>query len=258
MTIMDLIAPGTTSAASIPYPREDTFVSAADMVAEGGVKPLWEPDLSVENAIVKKVAVVTKVPDEMLADFPAVQSYIDQRLPYQVDLKTEQQILYGTGVGNQLKGILATAGVQTRALGVDTKADAAYNMLTLIRVNAQFEPDGYAFHPTDWEQIKLLKDGQGQYLGGGPFYAPYGNGVFMEINTLWGKPVVVTTSVIEGKPIAGAWKLGAQYFLREGMRIEMTNSNEDDFRKNLMAIRAEHRLALAVYRPSAFVEGTGF
>jgi hypothetical protein len=42
------------------------------------------------------------------------------------------------------------------------------------------------------------------------------------------------------------------------MRLEMTNANEDDFRRNLIMLRAEHRLALAVYRPIAFLEFTGF
>ena len=37
----------------------------------------------------------------------------------------------------------------------------------------------------------------------------------------------------------------------------MTNSNEDDFKNNLVALRAEERLALAVYRPGAFGKVTG-
>jgi HK97 family phage major capsid protein len=103
-----------------------------------------------------------------------------------------------------------------------------------------------------------LKDSQGRYLMGGPFYIPYGYGVFMELYTFWGKPVVKTTAVSYGRPVAGCFKLGAQYFMREGMHLDMTNANEDDFRRNLIMLRAEHRLALATYRPSCFLEFTGF
>jgi hypothetical protein len=39
--------------------------------------------------------------------------------------------------------------------------------------------------------------------------------------------------------------------------MEATNSNEDDFKKNLIAIRCEIREALAVYRPKAFAAVTG-
>lgn len=256
LTIMDLIAPGTTSAAAIPYPRENSFTGAATTVGERGVKPNWDPDLTTETANVRKVAVTTKVPDEFLADFPDMQSYLDERMPYQVDIETERQVLYGDGLDNNLKGITSAPGIQTRAYAT-AWGDTIYKALTDIRVNAHFEPDGIAMHPYDWEVARLEKDLNGQYLAGGPYYIPYGNGVFMEMNTFWGKPVVITTSVAVTKPIVGCWKLGAQYFIREGMRLETTNANEDDFKRNLVAIRAEHRLALAVYRPVSFLEVTG-
>lgn len=273
LTIMDLLAPGSTGAAAIIYPRENTFgtvdgvaVAAGAMpraksVGERGLKPLWEPDLTTETANVKKVAITTKVPDEFMADFPAARSFIDERLPFMVDTETEFQLLYGDGLGNNLKGIFTTAGVQTRAVTTTDDSTVAASLmkgLTDIRVNSFFEPDAYAFHPYDWETAKLLKDDNKRFLAGGPYYIPYTNGVFMELNTFWGKPVVISTAVTYRQPLAGCFKLGAQYFLREGMRIEMTNSNEDDFRRNLIMLRAEHRLALAVYRPVTFLEFTGF
>ena len=52
--------------------------------------------------------------------------------------------------------------------------------------------------------------------------------------------------------LVGAFRLGGQVFNREGVRIEATNSDQDDFIKNLITIRCERRLALAVYRPKAF------
>lgn len=272
LTVMDLIAPGSTGAAAIIYPRENSFgtvdgvaVTAGTMpraksVGERGVKPLWEPDLTTETANVRKIAITTKVPDEFMADFPAAQSFIDERLPFMVDTETEFQILYGDGLGNNLKGITTTGGIQTRAITTTDDSTIAMSLmkgLTDIRVNSFFEPDAYAFHPYDWETAKLLRDTNKNFLAGGPYYIPYQNGVFVELNTLWGKPVVVSTAVTYGKPLAGCWKLGAQYFLREGMRLEMTNANEDDFRRNLIMLRAEHRLALAVYRPISFLEFTG-
>jgi HK97 family phage major capsid protein len=68
---------------------------------------------------------------------------------------------------------------------------------------------------------------------------------------------VVTTAISAGTALVGAFQIGAQIFRRQGISVDMTNSNEDDFRKNLVAIRAEERLALAVYRPLAFCTVTG-
>lgn len=278
LTVMDLIAPGATDAAAIIYPKENTFGSVdgvavatasggvpgmprAKAVGERGLKPNWEPDLTSDSAAVKKVAITTKVPDEFMADFPAMQSYIDERLPFMVDTETEFQVLYGDGLNNNLKGIFSNANVQTRAIDTTSDTTVAASLkkgLTDIQVGSFFEADGYAFHPYDWETASLLKDTQGRFLMGGPFYVPLTGGLFVELYTFWGKPCVKTTAVTYGRPVAGSWRLGAQYFMREGMRLETTNANEDDFRRNMIAVRAEHRLALATYRPVCFLEFTGF
>lgn len=277
LTVMDLLTGGATDAAAIIYPRENTFgtidgvpvaagsggvpgMPRAKSVGERGLKPNWDPDLTTAVANVKKIAITTKVPDEFMADFPAAQSYIDGRLPFMVDTETEFQLLYGDGLGNNLLGIYSTSGILTRAMDVASDTTVAKSLrkgLTDIQVNSYFEPDGYVFHPYDWETASLLTDSQGRFLSGGPFYIPYTAGVFLELYTFWGKPVVKTTACAYGSPLAGCFKLGAQYFMREGMRLQMTNSNEDDFKRNLIALRAEHRLALAVYRPNCFLEFTG-
>ena len=54
-----------------------------------------------------------------------------------------------------------------------------------------------------------------------------------------------------------AFGQAAQVFRKGGIRVEASNSHSDFFIKNLVAIRAEERLALAVYRPGAFGEVTG-
>lgn len=270
LTIMDLISPGTTSAAAIPYPRENTL-GVIDGVAVGanlmprigttgerGQKPRWEPDLTTETATVKKIAVLTSVPDEFMADFPGMASFIDERLPYMVNIETEFQLLYGDGVGNNIRGILATAGVQTRGWATSW-ADSIKKAITDIRTYSFFEPDGIVMHPFDWEIASLEKDLNGQYIaGGGPTYVNTANGgMWIDRYTYWGKPVVITTSCTVGQPVVGCFKLGAQYFIREGMRIETTNANKDDFEKNLVTLRAEQRLAEAIYRPVAFLEFSG-
>jgi HK97 family phage major capsid protein len=60
-----------------------------------------------------------------------------------------------------------------------------------------------------------------------------------------------------GTALVGAFKTAAQIFRKGGVRVEASNSHADFFVKNLVAIRAEERLALAVYRPAAFGEVTG-
>ncbi len=77
------------------------------------------------------------------------------------------------------------------------------------------------------------------------------------MQSLWGKPVVISKSIPVGTALVGAFDAAAQLFRRQGLVIQMTNSDVDDFRRNLICIRAEERLALAVYQGAAFCEITG-
>ena len=74
--------------------------------------------------------------------------------------------------------------------------------------------------------------------------------------TLWGLPVVTSMSMQVSKFLVGAFKLGAQIFDRMSMEVLISTENADDFVRNMVTIRAEERLGLAVYRPAAFTYGT--
>lgn len=260
LTIRDLLAVGQTTLNTIPYIKETSFTNAADMVAEEGEKPEATFALEDATAPVKKIAVIARVTDEMWNDFPMLRDYINGRLRFMVEAKEEQQLLNGAGTGNQITGILNTSGIQTQALGGDTVPDAIYKAMTKVRVATGsaggFEPDGIVIHPNDWQAVRLAKDANNQYYAGGPFTGAYGNnGIAPDM--LWSKRVVVTTAIAENTALVGSFRLGAQIWQREGIRVEATNSHEDDFAFNRIALLVEERLALAVYRPSAFCTVTG-
>jgi len=91
----------------------------------------------------------------------------------------------------------------------------------------------------------LAKNAQGNYYANGPF-------VTSQPETLWGKRVVVTPAIGDGQALVGAFTSAAQLFNRGGIVVEASNSHADFFQRNKTAIRAERRMALAVYRPGAF------
>jgi HK97 family phage major capsid protein len=257
LTIADLLAQGQTASNKIQYIQETSYTNAAAGVNEGATKPEASFEVELAEASVRKIAVTAKISDEMLEDWPYIQSYVDSRLSFMVQEREELELLLGDGNAPNITGLLNTADIQTQAMGTDSAVDAIYKAITKIRVTAKVEPDGVVIHPNDWEDIRLTKDANGQYLAGGPFYAPYGQGQFTAIDRIWGLPTVVTSNMTENTALVGAFRTQAQVFRRKGLTIEMTNSNEDDFKKNLVAIRAEERLALCVYRPEAFCTVTG-
>jgi HK97 family phage major capsid protein len=255
LTIRDLLSVGETTMASIPYVRETLFTNAADTVAEEGQKP--EATLTTDDATapVKKIAVLIKVTDEVFADFPMMRDYVNSRLRFMVLQREEDQLLNGSGVGANITGILQTTGLLTQPRGADTNADAIFKAITKVRTPAAsvagYEPDALVIHPTDWQSLKLAKDANNQYYGGGPFTGPYGVGGIVG-DTFWGLRVVVTTAIAQGTCLVGAFKLGAQIWQREGVKVEAFDQNEDDVNFNRVTVRVEERLGLAVYRPSAF------
>jgi HK97 family phage major capsid protein len=69
--------------------------------------------------------------------------------------------------------------------------------------------------------------------------------------------VVETQEVVDGTAILGAFRMGGQLFRKGGISVQASNAHADFFIKNMTAIRAETRVALAIYRPQAFGLVTG-
>ncbi len=59
-----------------------------------------------------------------------------------------------------------------------------------------------------------------------------------------------------GTFLVGDFKRGAQIFDRRQLTIEFSNQNEDNFIKGAVTARGYERIALAVYRPHAFIYGS--
>lgn len=247
--IADLFAQGETNQPTIRYQQEDTYTNAADSVAEGAAIPEATFDTSEVDAAVRKIGARGRVSSEIFDDFPQVRDYVQNRLVFMTRQAIDTQVYGGSGTPPDIDGILNVSGIQTTALAT-TAVEAIHNAITKIRSVAFFEPDAMVLHPNDWEAIRLSKDDNNNYYGGGPFGS-------LEQNRLWGVPVVVTALATENTGLVGAFRLGAQVFYRDGIEVEMANQNEDDFNKDLISIRVTQRLALPVYRPLAFCTVTG-
>jgi HK97 family phage major capsid protein len=207
-----------------------------------------------------KLAGVTKVSDEMTEDADFLVSIIRSQLLQRLAVIEEDQLLKGNGTSPNLRGLLNRSGIQTYATAasftVKKGMDGIFHAMTLVRTGSYIEPDGIIINPTDYETLRLGVDGQQQYYGGGPFTGAYGNGTVQMQPGLWGLPTVVTPAITAGTVLVGGFKTAAQVFRKGGVRLETTNSNEDDFKNNLVAIRVEERVGLAVYYPTALCKVT--
>jgi len=249
LTIRDLLSPGRTSSNAIEYVRETGFQNNAAPVAEGALKPQSDLALGTATANVRTLAHWFKASKQVLDDVPALQSYIDARATYGLLFVEEQQLLAGDGTGQNLLGLLPQATVFNNALRKtgDTKIDTIRRAILQVRI-AEFRASGIVMSPGDWADIELAKDGVGNYIWSNP---AVNNG-----KNLWGLPVVDTNSMADDHFMVGAFNIAAQVFDRQQAVVEVSTENDKDFIMNLVTIRAEERLALAVFRPESFVTGT--
>ena len=249
MTVRDLIMPGRTASNAIEYVKESGYQNMAATVGEGTAKP--QSDLSFEmiTTTVKTLAHWIRASKQVLADIPMLQSYIDGRLRYGLMYVEEQQILAGDGTGTNLLGLIPQATDFDEALREvgDTPIDLLRRAVLQVRI-AEYRASAIVLNPIDWAGIELQKDDTGQYL-------------WVNISTggepkMWRLPVVDTNAMPAGKFLVGAFDMAAQVFDREDANVEVSTEDADNFTKNMVTIRAEERLALAVFRPQSFVYGS--
>ncbi|KAB2902131.1 MAG: phage major capsid protein [Burkholderiaceae bacterium] len=248
MTVRNLITPGRTESPVIQYLQETGFVNNAATVAENVKKPESSITYDLKNANVVTIAHFIKATKQILDDFAQLQSQIDGRLRYGLELAEEGQLLNGSGVGNNLLGIRtgATAYLAPIVVAGATRIDIL--RLALLQAElAEYPSTGIVLHPSDWAAIELLKDSTGAYI--------FANPQSLAQPGLWGRPVVPTPAQAQDEFLVGAFQLGAQVFDREEANVVIATQNEDDFVKNMITIRGEERLAMALYRPEAFVKG---
>jgi HK97 family phage major capsid protein len=142
------------------------------------------------------------------------------------------------------------------AAGGTVPADHIYRAAAGCRGSSFLDPDTLIINPTNWGTIRTTKDTSGQYYGGGPFYGPYGGpqgpAPSFSGGAIWNLNVLVTSAIGDGTAVVGAFRQGGAVYRRGGLTVEASNSHSDFFQKNLTALRAEERLVLAIYRPSAF------
>lgn len=247
--IRDVITTQQTGLASVPYIRElnsDTNAFGASATAESQTK--WEATMEFEqdDAPVRKLTAWIPATSEILADAPTLRGYIDTRLRYMLMLREEYQVLNGVGVAPHIKGIRQFSGVQTVSSTNDDLPAVVGNSIAKIE-NVNGSPTAAAINPLDfWAGVVERHSTQ--------FDNGFGGNAPAALSGLtWGLTPVRTRSMEQGKMLIGDFRLGATLFDREAITIDTSESHSTYFVENKVAIRAEERVALAVYRPDWFV-----
>lgn len=248
LTIRDLLSVGQTTSNSIEYVEQTGFTNNAKFVSEGAQKPYSDLAYELRTTAVRTLAHLFKVSRQAWDDAAVLRSDIDNEGRYGLDVVEEAALLAGDGVGQNLFGLIPQADVFDRGETGDSKLDTVLRAKTQVRLN-YYEPNGLVLHPADYEEMMLTKASDaGVYVFGDPRSGAE--------PTPWGMRVVVTTAIDEGDFLIGDFRRAATIYDRMGTEVLISSENADDFEKNMLTVRIEKRLALAVKRSSAMVTGS--
>lgn len=248
LRIRDLLTVVPINTSSVDYPKQTVRTNAAAPVAEAAAKPYSDFQWSNATAPVRTLAHLAKLTRQALDDAPRLVGEVDQEMRYGLRLVEEAQLLSGSGVGQNLNGILPQATPYVAPIAVPSPNSIDMLRLAMLQASlALFPPDGMVLSEADWARIELTKTTTGEYL----FANPQGT----VDPRLWGLPVVATSGMAIDAFLVGNFAVGATLYDRMGIEVLISTENVDDFEKNLATMRAEERLALAVKRPAAFIVG---
>lgn len=254
LVIRDLLPTSPTQSNLIEFVKENVFTNNAAIVQAGGAyENITKPESAITfvmaTAPVITIAHWIPASRQVLADASMLRGYIGNRLTYGLAFVEEDEILNGDGSAGHLNGLMtqAAAYAGAGAVSLDQQLDTLLRAFTQVYTGSLFAPDGVVVNPVDWTKICLIKDTTGRYVFGDPNSD--------KTPSVWGKPLVQSLSIAATRFLAGAFKPSAQLWDRETATVRIAEQHGDFFVKNMVAILAEERMALTVYRPTGLVRG---
>lgn len=253
--VRDLFPSATTTAAVLYGIRETGFVNNAAPVpvrntgnTDFELKPM--SNLTVAPVIypVATIAHLLRAHRNILEDEPRLKDFINRRMVDGVKLAEDDAILYGTGAGESITGIMNVSGVQAFTGAASDPLSAQIRRAATLAMIAEYEPNGLVVHPSDWEDLELETTLTGEYrlavnvAAGGQ-------------KRVWNMDIVTTTAMNATEFLLGSFGLGATLYDRERTSVLVSTEDSDNFRRNAVTIRAEERIALVVDRPESFIAG---
>jgi HK97 family phage major capsid protein len=251
-TIQDLLTTIPTTSNSIDWVQENVFTNGAAEVAEGGQLAQSSITFTPGTMPVQNIAHFIKITRQLAMDNAALAAYINRRMVYGVDLRVEGQLVSGNGTTPNLAGLTKTgnftahgytsASLTALGLSPTNRFDLIGKMIGDCAL-ADYPADVIILNTADWWTLRLTKDSQGRYILGDP-----GSSV---PPTLFGLPVVASNAMTTDTVWVGSLAQAATLHNREGIVVDLSDSDENNFQLGLVSIRAMRRCALTVEKPAA-------
>jgi len=177
-------------------------------------------------------------------------SYLSARLPKKIRVKEDDALLYGVDTPFTFTGITESASAYSDALADSNvnQYDVLISAVAQVR-DGEYMANAIMVHPDDYYNLLLIKDAYGAYQM--PDQFRFGS----EVPRIAGVPLIANTAVSTGDFLVGDFALGAQLFDRQQSSIRFFEQDQDNAIRGVITVVANERIALPIYRPTAFVYG---
>ena len=192
-----------------------------------------------------------RVTRKAMSNIPGFISYLQRRLPQKFRNVLDNQVLYGSGVTPNIKGIL-TAGNFTASTATITLPLIEKIISDISRLEDAFQRSANAIilRPSAYYSFFLNKSS-----GSGEYDLPQGVSIVNGRLFFMGIPAYASTALTGTDYIVGDLE-GAQLLTQESMRIEFFEQDGTNVRENKVTVRIEGNFALPVYGATYFIKGT--
>lgn len=234
-----------TDAGAVTFARMGTPTAAAR--AEGADTADTDPATTPVTLPVRNIAVMVHSSRESLEDVPGLEATIAGVISDSLENEIEAQLIAGSGTGANLTGFASVVPTYT-APANETKLDSIAKAAGQLAQARAAVPQFVCLRPADFWEIVRTKETNGLYVFGSPAQS---------VTALFGMQLIIAPSMPTGKFLVGnASPAYAAIRQKRGLMVEISTEHADNFKKGLVSIRAEARMALCVFRPNAFVYGT--
>jgi HK97 family phage major capsid protein len=228
--LMDNVTQISVSSNAIEYVSWAKIAGGAAKVAEKAAKPSAEWKPTVTSSTLDTWAVYTQLTRQLIEDMPAVRSYIDGQLRYDVARAEEADAV----------AVLAAA-----AATIPDAVDP--DLMKAIRIGigtveaAGYSPTAVLLNPADWAMLDITVL---QETNAGP----------VRSRTFWGLTAIPANAQPAGTAVVGDFRSAIHHYTRSQIALYVTDSHADTFLANVFTLLAERRGKTAVVRPQALVE----
>ena len=245
--LRSLLPIGTINQGLFTFPYESGGEGDPAAQVQGSSKAQVDFDITMKDAAAQYIAGYVRISRQMLDDIPAMTSFLQSRLLEKYLIAEDAQLLSGNGTAPNLQGITGVATAATGAATVDVEQ--------LVQAIAQLESTNYSatgimVNPLDWAAIMNTKNTNAAYSLPASTVVTTDGSV-----SIAGIPLYKSTAIAVDKFLVGDWSMGAQIMQNQGISVQFSEMDGDNFTKNLITVRVEARIAFPIYYAGAFVYG---